>query len=68
LLSADNEQVCISDYTSDGLDVCRPLCTTRGEFSLPGMKTCHQWLTCDDIDSVRLLTEIGSGLVKKVNL
>ncbi|RZF34175.1 hypothetical protein LSTR_LSTR003585 [Laodelphax striatellus] len=39
-----------------------------GSFLLPFMSTCHRYLDCNDIKSVRIVKELNSGFVKTVYL
>jgi hypothetical protein len=64
----DTEQVkftCIWSVV-DGREKCKPRCG-HGYFGLYGMKKCHPWLSCEEIDKLKLIRDIGShGYVKEV--
>ncbi|XP_034330104.2 protein O-mannose kinase isoform X2 [Magallana gigas] len=52
----------------DNKTKCKPVCD-HGYFGLYGMKTCHQWLNCTDIKSIKGFEKIKTdtiGYVKKV--
>lgn len=66
-MSEDSILKCRTDYTDDAKIKCRPACG-RGSFSLDGMKNCHPWLTCDDIQEVRSVRLLFQGVVKNVSL
>ena len=64
----DLNQICITDCENFGNPICRPSCP-HGQFSLPGMTSCHPWLKCDDMNSstdFQLIEELGHGAVKTV--
>jgi len=58
------EFVCIDDYDQN-IVRCRPKCN-YGKFSLFGMTACYSWLSCAEIDQIRITVKIGHGAVKKV--
>lgn len=66
-MSEDSILKCRTDYTDDAKIKCRPACG-RGSFSLDGMKNCHPWLTCDDIQEVRSVRLLFQGVVKNIYL
>lgn len=52
----------------DNKTKCKPVCD-HGYFGLYGMKTCHQWLDCSGIKSIKGFKKIQTdtiGYVKKV--
>lgn len=54
----------------DNKTKCKPVCD-HGYFGLYGMKTCHQWLNCTDIKSIKGFEKIQTdtiGYVKKVRV
>jgi len=58
------EFVCVDDYEYNVVR-CRPECN-YGKFSLFGMTSCRQWLSCPEIDEIEIMKEIGQGAVKQV--
>ncbi|XP_076363463.1 protein O-mannose kinase-like isoform X1 [Tachypleus tridentatus] len=56
---------CYKDFTANEKVVCRPLCS-KGQFSLPGMSSCHPWLTCDDFFNIIPQKLLVKSVVKKV--
>jgi len=58
------EFVCVDDYDHNMVK-CRPKCN-YGKFSLFGMASCHPWLSCAEIDQIKVIEEIGHGTVKQV--
>jgi len=60
------EFVCVDDYELNVV-ICRRKCSV-GKFSLFGMTSCHSWLSCTEIDAIKITEEIGHGAVKQVHL
>lgn len=59
-----SQDVCLT-RALDEKTLCRPNCSDiPGHFSLPGMDSCHPWLTCEDYIAVE--EKISFGAVKIV--
>lgn len=40
----------------------------QGHFKIGNMKECHKWLTCDDVDQIRIKKKLNSGMAKEIHL